>query len=111
VKEAEGELKLKVAEREETIAGQSRKTGIRAMTQTLLNLRAAPVTRWTPKRKAAVVSAIRHHALTDATEYGVDQTEIELWSVLFVQEGGLALRAINTRFVAACCVTICIKPA
>ena len=36
------------------------------MTQTLLSLPAAPVARWTPKRNAAVVSAIRHHAFTDA---------------------------------------------
>jgi hypothetical protein len=73
------------------------------MKQTLLNLRAAPVARWTPKRKAAIVSAIRHHALAGAAprrQYGVDQAEIELWSVLFVQGGVLALRATNTRFAA-----------
>jgi hypothetical protein len=69
---------------------------MRVMTQTLLNLRAAPVARWTPRRKAAVVSAIGRHAFTDQAaqrQYGVDQAEIELWSVLMVQGGVLALRA------------------
>jgi hypothetical protein len=68
---------------------------------TTLNLPTVPLARWTPKRKAAIVSAIRHHALTYAAarrRYGIDQAEIEVWGVLLAQGGTLALRATRCAF-------------
>ena len=72
------------------------------MTQTLLSLPAAPVARWTPKRNAAVVSAIRHHAFTDAAA--------RRQSVLFRVVSWRCVRKHTIRR-KACFVTIRIKPA